>query len=73
MEPKKLETLHYAAQRLNVTRRHVYYLIKEGVLKPPAVIRVRRAYRVNPEELEKHILENKLGLSEDEPQGGSND
>jgi len=50
-----LERIDLLQDRLNVNQMQAYALIRNGIIKPPVVVRVGRQYRVNADELEKWI------------------
>ena len=53
MSEKVLESVSYAARRLNITEARTYQLIREGVLR--GAVKLGRQVRIDPDELEEFI------------------
>jgi excisionase family DNA binding protein len=52
MTAKALESMEYAARRLNVSEQRAYQMAREGILPEGVVVRLGRQIRVDPDELE---------------------
>jgi excisionase family DNA binding protein len=55
MNAKGLESVEYAAKRLNITEQRAYQLAREGILPEGVIVRLGRQIRIDPDELEKFI------------------
>jgi excisionase family DNA binding protein len=53
MSVKTLESVSYAARRLNISEARVYQLIREDLLR--GAVRLGRQVRIDPDELEEFI------------------
>ncbi len=58
----KLQFPEYACERLNLNRQALYRLIRENVLREPAIVRLGRKIMVNPEGLEAFIASGGAAL-----------
>lgn len=59
MSEKILETVEYAAKRLNISTQRAYQLARESVIP---VVRLGRQIKIDPEELEKFIKDGGKSL-----------
>jgi hypothetical protein len=57
MSARILESIEYAAIRLNVSSQRAYQMAREGILPDGVIIRLGRQLRVDPDELE-HFIKN---------------
>lgn len=55
MSARVLESVEYAAKRLNITEQRAYQLAREGILPDGVIVRLGRQIRIDPDKLEEFI------------------
>ena len=63
MSIKRLQSMGYAANRLNVRLAQAYAMAREGILPEGVIIRLGRLLRVDPIRLEEFIADGGQSLS----------